>query len=202
MNSRRQLLRAAALLPFAAAYARSARAASAQAATALVTRTVSQLLAIVNGKLPDAEKRQRLSQLIDATVDVPGVARFCLGRFWRMATAQQQKDYVTLFHGVLVSSFSGKLGEYRGVSIQLGDTTIRDDGVHVASVVNQPNNPPAHVDWVVDISGPQPRIIDLVAEGTSLRLTQRSDYASFITRHGNSLDALLTAMREQLARQG
>ena len=36
----------------------------------------------------------------------------------------------------------------------------------------------------------------------ALRLTQRSDYASFITRHGNSVDALLTAMREQLAQQG
>jgi phospholipid transport system substrate-binding protein len=202
MNSRRQLLRAAALVPFAAAFARHARAATEQAATALVSKTVGQLLAIVNGSLPDAERRQRLTQLIDAAVDVPGVARFCLGRFWRIATPQQQKEYVTLFHGVLLSSFAGKLGEYRGVSITIGDTTVRDDGVHVASVVNQPNNPPAHVDWVVDISGPQPRIVDLIAEGTSMRLTQRSDYASFITRHGNSVDALITAMREQLAQQG
>jgi phospholipid transport system substrate-binding protein len=47
-----------------------------------------------------------------------------------------------------------------------------------------------------------PKIIDVIAEGTSLRLTQRQDYASYLTRNNNSVDALIDAMRQQIATAG
>jgi ABC-type transporter MlaC component len=37
----------------------------------------------------------------------------------------------------------------------------------------------------------------VMAEGTSLRLTIRSDYNAFLARHGDSIDALIDALREQ-----
>ena len=43
------------------------------------------------------------------------------------------------------------------------------------------------------------KVIDVIAEGTSLRLTQRSDYAAYLTRNNNDVDALINAMRQQLA---
>jgi phospholipid transport system substrate-binding protein len=39
-----------------------------------------------------------------------------------------------------------------------------------------------------------------VAEGTSLRLTQRSEYSSVIQRGGNQVSALITALRGQIER--
>jgi phospholipid transport system substrate-binding protein len=55
------------------------------------------------------------------------------------------------------------------------------------------------VQWVVNQVGGRPRVIDVVAEGTSLRLTQRSDYAAYLSRNNNSVDALISAMKQQLA---
>jgi phospholipid transport system substrate-binding protein len=55
------------------------------------------------------------------------------------------------------------------------------------------------VQWVVDSSTGSPKIVDVVAEGTSLRLTQRSDYASYLERHGNDIGQLLAALHRQLA---
>jgi phospholipid transport system substrate-binding protein len=49
------------------------------------------------------------------------------------------------------------------------------------------------------MSGGSPKIVDVVAEGTSLRLTQRSDYASYLSQHGNNVDALIAAMKAQLS---
>ena len=40
--------------------------------------------------------------------------------------------------------------------------------------------------------------MDVVAEGTSLRLTQRSDYASYLTHNGNDVEKLIAAMRRQI----
>jgi phospholipid transport system substrate-binding protein len=39
----------------------------------------------------------------------------------------------------------------------------------------------------------------VVAEGTSLRLTQRSDYSSYLSHNGNNVDTLISAMRRQVA---
>ena len=73
-----------------------------------------------------------------------------------------------------------------------------EDDTLVTTVVERPSSAPVNLDWRVADVGGHPRIVDLVAEGTSLRLTQRSEYSSVIQRGGNQISALLTAMRNQL----
>ena len=43
----------------------------------------------------------------------------------------------------------------------------------------------------------RPKVIDVVAEGISLRLTQRNDYAAVLSRSNNDVGALVAAMRQQ-----
>jgi len=71
--------------------------------------------------------------------------------------------------------------------------------VLVNTVIERPNSAPYSLDWRVADVGGQPKIVDLIAEGTSLRLTQRSEYSAVIQRSGNSIGALLTAMQGQIA---
>ena len=47
--------------------------------------------------------------------------------------------------------------------------------------------------------GGQPRVVDVIAEGTSLRLTTRSEYSAVIQRNGGRVASLLDAMRNQIA---
>jgi phospholipid transport system substrate-binding protein len=58
------------------------------------------------------------------------------------------------------------------------------------------------VDWIINGASSSPKIIDVVAEGTSLRLTQRSDYAAYLSRNNNNIDALISAMRQQVSQAG
>ena len=69
----------------------------------------------------------------------------------------------------------------------------------VSTVIKRPSQPPANVDWVVQQVGGAPKIVDVVADGTSMRLTQRSDYASFIVHNNESIQALLDAMKKQVS---
>ena len=46
--------------------------------------------------------------------------------------------------------------------------------------------------------GGGPKIVDVVAEGTSLRLTQRDDYASYLARNNDSVQALIDALKRQV----
>lgn len=200
MTTRRMLLGAVpallatGLLP---GLARPARAADPAGAAAFVDAMLRDLLAIANGDSPQAAKRTALAGVVEARVDVDAVARFCLGRFWRTATPQQRGEYTQLFRRVLIRNISDKVGEYQGVTYTLGRAVKREgDDIAVSSVVNRPGNAPNKVDWVIAAEGP-PKVIDVIAEGTSLRLTQRSDYAAYLSRNGNNVQALIDALRQQ-----
>ncbi len=176
----------------------AARADTQQAST-LVRRFGDQLIAVVNGPGSTAQKHSQLQPIIDRSVDVNTIARFCLGRFWSAATPAQQQQFVSLFHAVLVNSITGHRGEYSGVSFTMGDTQQRGADAYVSTTVRRPEAAPANVQWVVSDASGTPKVVDVVAEGTSLRLTQRSDYASYLSQHGQNVDALIAGMRRQAA---
>ena len=198
MTTRRVFLAAGPAVFAAVMLAAPVRAADPDSATAFVDGMLRELLAIANGGQPVAVKRDALARIIEEKVDLDAVARFCLGRFWRSATPQQQGDYSQLFRHVLIRNISEKVGEYEGVTYALGRTVARGYDIVVGTVVNRPGNAPNKVEWVVETEGP-PKVIDVIAEGTSLRLTQRSDYSAYLSRNGNSVQALIDALRQQAA---
>jgi len=210
--SRRQLLSGTSIfilgalsggLALPAWLARPARASpAADQASAFIKETGVKLVAAINAAGSVDERRKVVGGIIDTDVDVNGVARFCLGRFWRTATPAEQQQYLSLFRDVLVANIAVKLGEYRGVRFTVGATQDRDAGEVVSTIVDRPNNPPTNIQWLVANPTSGPKIIDVIAEGTSLRITQRDDYAAFLSQHGNQLEALFGAMRQQLTQGG
>jgi phospholipid transport system substrate-binding protein len=171
-------------------------------ATAFITTAGGKLVAAINGTGTLEQRRQVLGGILDDAVDVNGVARFCLGRFWRIATPAQQQQYLGLFRDALVVNIASKIGEYQGVRFTVGATQDRDAGELVFTAIERPNNPPVNVQWVVANASTYPKVVDVIAEGTSLRITQRDDYAAFLNQHGGSIDGLLDAIRRQLSQSG
>jgi phospholipid transport system substrate-binding protein len=171
-------------------------------AAAFVDKTGKDLIAVVNGSGTAPEKAAAATAIIDRAVDVEGVARFSLGRFWRTATPEQQHQYLQLFNRVLEISITSKMGEYKGVSFTLGRAQPREAEFLVNTTVFRPGNPPSKVDWLVSMAGGSPKIVDVIAEGTSLRLTQRDDYYSYLSHNNNSVQALIDALRQQVNQAG
>jgi phospholipid transport system substrate-binding protein len=83
------------------------------------------------------------------------------------------------------------------VRVTIGQPEMRQDAVFVPSVVERSGNPLVQVTWVVNSDALHPRLVDVVAEGTSLRLTIRSDYYAFLMHHDDNIDALLQALQDQ-----
>ena len=195
MLNRRRFVSVAALALLAAP--QTAMADLTDAAASFVDKLLKDLSGIVNGGKPIPEQQTALRRIVLDNVDVDGVARFCLGRFWRTATPDQQKNYLEAFRTVLVANITGKVGEYKGVTFSVGRAQKREEDVIVASVVSRPSNAPNKVDWLVSTVGGATKVIDVIAEGTSLRLTQRGDYAAFLGRNNNDISALIEAMKKQ-----
>ena len=168
--------------------------------TAFVQQLGAQLVQVVDGGGSDAQKASALVPIIDRSVDSDAIARFCLGVAARTATPQQVTDFQQVFHQVLLNNITLRIGKFRGVSFSMTQTQARGDESYVGTIIKRPNEDPNNVQWVVSRSTGAPKIVDVVAEGTSLRQTQRSDYRSFLQQHNNDVNALLAALRRQVAK--
>ncbi|WP_149539840.1 MlaC/ttg2D family ABC transporter substrate-binding protein [Siccirubricoccus phaeus] len=199
---RRSLFAAAGLLALPAlGLAGPARAQDNARATQFIQATGQELVAALNDTRADlATRRQKVAAVLRRAVDIEGVGRFILGRWWRQATPQQQQEYMKLFEETLIRNLSARFGEYQGVRFSLGRSQQRtEEDVLVNTIIERPNTAPFSLDWRVSEVGGQPRVVDVIAEGTSLRLTQRSEYSSVIQRNNGSIQALLQAMQGQIA---
>ncbi len=169
-------------------------------AASFVRQAGVDLATVVSGAQSPADKQARLGPYLQRVVDEDGLAQFCLGRYWLTATPAQRTEYLRLFRIVLLRGVVNRLGDYQAGSVKVSVNTPvqKPDGTYVPTVVERAGNKPVTITWMVVQAGGAMRIEDVVAEGMSLRLTQRSDYASFMARNAGNLDALLAALKKQV----
>jgi phospholipid transport system substrate-binding protein len=170
-------------------------------ATAFVNKAGQDLVNAINDqRLNQAQRRDRVAAVLRTAIDIEGTGRFILGRYVRQASPTELQDYLKLFDEIIIRNLSSRFGEYRGVKFSLGRSQQRtEEDALVSTLIERPGTPAFTLDWrVAEING-QPKVVDVIAEGTSLRLTTRSEYAAVIQRNGGRVAALLDAMRGQIA---
>ena len=197
MPLRRTLLIALLLAPLAA---RAQDEPDAEQAAVFVKQAGVDLAAVVSGAASPADKQARLEPYLQRVVDEDGVARFCLGRYWAIATPEQRTEYLRLFRLVLLRGVVTRLGDYQAgsVKVSVNPPLQKPDGIYVPTIVERAGNKPVNITWLVTEAGGTMRIGDVIAEGMSLRMTQRSDYASFLSHNGGNVDTLIAALKKQV----
>jgi phospholipid transport system substrate-binding protein len=170
-------------------------------ATTFVDKAGQDLVNAINDqRLNQAQRRDKVASILRTAIDIEGTGRFILGRYVRQASPTELQDYLKLFDEIIIRNLSSRFGEYRGVKFSLGRSQQRtEEDALVSTLVERPNTPSFTLDWrVAEING-QPKVVDVIAEGTSLRLTTRSEYAAVIQRNSGRVASLLDAMRGQIA---
>ena len=153
--------------------------------------------------LTSKDRLSKISKLLSEGFDMPWIARFVLGRNWRNASQNEREDYPRLFKTILEHSYSRQFTDYSGQKILiLGHKLGRRDYIFVRSRIFDPVRSNIHIDvnWRLVPAGNSFKIVDIVIEGVSMAVTQRNEYASVLQRNGNSIPALINAMRKSLAK--
>jgi phospholipid transport system substrate-binding protein len=162
---------------------------------------VSKLADSAIGFLSDAslapeKKASSFKQLLQTHFDMKSIGRFALGRYWRVATPAQQEEYLGLFNDMIVEVYSRRFSEYKGQILTVTGSRIEgENDAIVTSVVKQDDGPDIAVDWRIRHSSNGYKVIDVIVEGVSMALTQRSDFASVIQRGGGDVSVLLTHIK-------
>ncbi len=178
-------------------------AAAAADPSAVITNLGNQALEVLGRNVNPNERVVRFRQLFSEDFDVPGIARFVLGRYWRVATPQQQQEFVGLLTNYIALAYSDRLAEYSGETLKVTGSRAAPDGSLVSSEIVRPNGaPPARVDWLLTEHDGAYKISDVIVEGVSMAVTQRSEFASVIQRHGGQVEGLITALRQKTESAG
>jgi phospholipid transport system substrate-binding protein len=158
----------------------------------------SRAVEILGKKVPPPERLARFRELFQADFDGPGIAHFVLGRYWRSASPQEQQEFLSLFEDYVVFVYGTRLSSFNGERFKVRGSRVDDGGVIVATDIISPGGEaPIKVDWRLVTDNGTFKVNDIVVEGISMMVTQRSEFASIIQRHGGQVSGLLALMREK-----
>lgn len=162
----------------------------------------AQAIDVLADKNLSGERReQAFRELLTVGFDVKTISRFVLGRYWRKTTEAEREEFMGLFEDLIVATYSRRFADYSGQTLEV--EAIREENekrAAVASRVLREAGEPIQIDWRLRRRGDSWRIVDVVVEGMSMVLSQRSEYAAVIKSDGGKIHGLLVKLREKTAR--
>jgi phospholipid transport system substrate-binding protein len=167
---------------------------------AVITNLGNRALEVLGKSATPAQRVARFHELFRQDFDVPGIARFVLGRYWKTATPEQQQEFIKLFEDYIALVYSSQLAAYSGETLRVTGSRADPEGAIVASEIIRPSGaPPVKVDWHMTDQHGTYKISDVAVDGISMAVTQRSEFASVIQRNGGQVQGLIAMLRDKTA---
>lgn len=157
------------------------------------------LMSLTEQKLSRTEREKRVRNILRTYFDVNAIGKFALGPYWREATEKERKEYLSLFENMIVQTYTTRFEEYSGQTLEVS-SAVESGGGHtlVSSKVVQKDGPPIALEWRVRGN----KVLDVVVEGVSMSVTQRSEFSAIIQRGGGTVESLLASLRERKDAKG
>lgn len=178
----------------------AATATTATPAAAFMQKMADDAMVCLNSdSISETEKHERLRALFRAGFDIKTIGRFVLGKHWQTASEEQRREYLGLFEEVILQSYQDRLTIDPVKSFTITNVTAAEGGSEDSLVntiiVRQTDPEPTKVTWRVRVKEGQMKIVDVLVNGISSSITQRSDFNSVIMNGGGKIDALLATLR-------
>ena len=165
----------------------------------VISTTEKAIKTLTDESIDPQEKESRFGKLFDENFDIPSISRFVLGKYWKSATTTQKKEFIVTFRNYIVKTYSSRFSEYTGEKLTLINSENESNPklfiVHTA--LNREDAPPIKVDWRVGLKKDRYVILDIIIEGISLAITQRSEFVSVIDQNDGNVDNLIKLLKEK-----
>ena len=178
----------------------ASNAATADIAPDALARSVTdEVLAIVRSdKDLQAGNRDRMMQVVETKIlphfNFLRMTQLAVGRNWRQATAEQQKELTEQFKTLLVRTYTTAFTQYRNETVEFKPLRMNpgETDVIVKSLVKRPTGQPLAVDYRMEKTGASWKVYDVIIEGVSLIENYRGTFNTEIQRSG--VDGLIKVL--------
>lgn len=170
-------------------------ATSPEEASKFLDSLASYALNVLRSRDMTLEQREtKVRSLLAENFDLEKIGHFVLGKNWREASEEQQKEYQKLFGEFVTLTYAKRLGGYSGEEFRIVSAAQygKVDAL-VQTEISRPSGPPLKAGWRVRNGKGGLKILDVVVEGVSMAATQRAEFQAVIQNHG--LDGLIEMLR-------
>ena len=172
------------------------------AANNVITSMISQVESYLETDSGNIEKRtENIAKLLDTHFDLPAIARFSAGPYWRAANEQERVDYVQTMRDVVIGNVVRNFNQLSGLRFTTIDSQAKGDKmVLVRGVFNDSTGkrPPVSVGWRVITPAMAPaKVLDVEIENISMLVTQKQENITIIRQNEGRFSALIEAMRKR-----
>tara|TARA_B100000674_G_C37411138_1_gene720737 strand:+ start:13 stop:597 length:585 start_codon:yes stop_codon:yes gene_type:complete len=164
-----------------------------------VQSTVNRASEILTKNISQEEKINNLKKIAKETVDIKGVGFYSLGSARKSLNDEQKIQYLKLFEGYFLKSFSSRLSEYTNPEIDVTNKEKLNENYTIVNSILKATKerPEINIDWRIYTKDPNsPLIRDLIIEGLSLARTQKEEFASVLNSNNDDIDALFKVLEE------
>jgi len=170
-------------------------------AEAVVNALAAQVWSTIErNDLSDQERIDTLAVQLVAKTDVALLSRLVLGRHWQQLDDEQKVRYQELFDAVVMRTLARRLNQFAKDAqgsiedhfMLVGSAPAGKRDILVRSTVQQSGDS-LSVDWRLREGDDGPVIIDVIIEGVSLLVSQRSEFAAVIER--SNMEGLLAELQ-------
>ena len=168
-------------------------------ANKLVTQMMVEVESILAKDLnDDMARRENVSALFDRYFDLPTIAKFSAGPYWRAADADQKTAYESAMRDVIIGTVVRNFDQLSGLKFTATDSQAKGKQLVLVNGtftdINQ-QQPPIAVGWrVITADNTPPLILDVEIENISMLVTQKQENIAIIRKNEGQFAALIDAM--------
>jgi phospholipid transport system substrate-binding protein len=172
------------------------------AANNLITNMISEVETYLETDSGSIEKRtENIIKLLDTHFDLPAIARFSAGPYWRAANEQERSDYVQTMRDVVIGTVVRNFDQLSGLRFSTIDSQTKGDNmvlVRGSFTDSTGKRPPVSVGWRVITPAMAPaKVLDVEIENISMLVTQKQENITIIRQNEGRFSALIEAMRKR-----
>ncbi len=150
------------------------------------------------GKISGQKAKEKFRDILNNSFDIPTIAKFTLGRYWRTATPAQQTEFTRLLQTVILNKYADRLLESSDNVFKIGEAGALNERDYKVDMTVTPQGKPAiSFAWRLRKAGSGFKIIDLAVEGVSMSVTHRTDFSNVIESEGGQVQALIDALKDK-----
>jgi phospholipid transport system substrate-binding protein len=180
---------ALALLPLPAA------ALTADAAKALVDKTVGDINGIINSGRSETAMYRDFEKLFVRYADVPTIARSVLGPAARSASKGQLSSYTKAFQGYISRKYGRRFREFIGGRIEVAEARAVKSYYEVISTAILQGEAPFEVRWHVSDKSGKSLFFNIIIEGVNMLASERTEMGALLDQRGGDLDRLIADLK-------
>ena len=172
------------------------------AANNVITNMISEVEIYLQTDSGNIKKRtENITKLLDTHFDLPAIARFSAGPYWRAANEQERVDYVQTMRDVVIGTVVRNFDQLSGLRFNTIDSQAKGDKmVLVRGTFNDSTGKrqPVSVGWRVITPAMAPaKVLDIEIENISMLVTQKQENITIIRQNEGRFSALIEAMRKR-----